>query len=52
MGVTELDNQGLLDITAGCGGICVGIVAGIIISALDHWSDIKKGVADAIADSQ
>ena len=30
--------------------IAGGLAAGLIISAIDHWPDIKRGVTDAIAD--
>lgn len=50
-GVVELNDIEYFKINAGCGGICTGFVAGLLISALNHWPDIKKGISDGLSDA-
>lgn len=51
LGVIELEEFSICNTNGGCGGFCISLVTGLIVSAVDHWSDIKKGVRDAIADA-
>lgn len=51
-GLSTMTDDEALTIDGGVFGLddlVVGIVAGLVISAVDHWSDIKKGASDAVS---
>ncbi len=46
--LTELDSNELHEIEGGfLLAVATGIAAGLVISAIDNWSDIKRGTMDA-----
>lgn len=49
LGLVELDTQQSEEVNGGWIWLA-GVAAGLVISAIDHWPDIKNGFRDALAD--
>lgn len=49
MGLAEINEMETQEVEEGVIGVIVGgILAGAVISAMDHWPDIKQGFLDAV----
>jgi len=51
MGLAPMNTFEMQEVDGGIFGwddLAVALIAGVVISALDHWSDIKKGLSDGL----